>query len=175
MLGTLYQLIIFNRSERGVFDYFKWPVALGINKISVLQAIFTMLWTYSLISGIVKAHAIRKRSGYLMILRKDIPFAGALAYSGWSDDQMKGYKGQLFMLTLTWYVIMFALIILIYLGYVVLTHQSVGIYFTDNTFISAYGSTLITIIPLVIAIPTIIVRQTVFSRDFIREQDAPVK
>ena len=79
------------------------------------------------------------------------------------------------MLTLTWYVIMFALIILIYLGYVVLTHQSIGVFFTNNTVISTYGTTLMTIVPSLIAMPTIFVRQTVFSRDFIREQDAPVK
>ena len=178
MLGTLYQLITFNRSERGVFDYFKNGRLLWVLiKISVLQAIFTMLWSILLlIPGIVKAYAYTQAIPKAVDdFEKGRPLQGALAYIGWSDDQMKGYKGQLFMLTLTWYVIMFALIILIYLGYVVLTHQSVGIYFTDNTFISAYGSTLITIIPSLIAIPTIIVRQTVFSRDFIREQDAPVK
>ncbi|UOX37830.1 hypothetical protein [Weissella cibaria] len=44
MLGTLYQLITFNRSERGVFDYFKnGRLPWVLIKISVLQAIFTML------------------------------------------------------------------------------------------------------------------------------------
>ena len=178
MLGMLYQVVVFNRADRKIFDYFKnarfsWLLI----KISLLETIFMFLWgILFVIPGIVKSYA------YMQAIPKAVddfekrrPLQGALAYIGWSDDQMKGYKGQLFMLTLTWYVIMFALIILIYLGYVVLTHQSVGIYFTDNTFISAYGSTLITIIPSLIAIPTIIVRQTVFSRDFIREQDAPVK
>lgn len=171
-------MITFNRSERGILDYFKngrlfWVLI----KISVLQAIFTMLWSVLLlIPGIVKAYAYTQAIPKAVDdFEKGRPLQGALAYIGWSDDQMKGYKGQLFMLTLPWYVIMFALIILIYLVYVVLTHQSVGIYFTDNTVISTYGSTLITIIPSLIAIPTIIVRQTVFSRDFIREQDAPVK
>ncbi|MGL4535994.1 MAG: hypothetical protein ACRCVC_05820, partial [Weissella cibaria] len=78
-------------------------------------------------------------------------------------------------LTLPWYMIMFALVIGIYLVYVFVAHQSIGVFFTNNIVISTYGSTLMTIVPSLIAMPTIFVRQTVFSRDFIREQDAPVK
>ena len=100
MLGTLYQLITFNRSERGVFDYFKnGRLPWVLIKISVLQAIFTMLWSILLlIPGIVKAYAYTQAIPKAVDdFEKGRPLQGALAYIGWSDDQMKGYKGQLFM------------------------------------------------------------------------------
>lgn len=178
MLGMLYQVVVFNRADRKIFDYFKnarfsWLLI----KISLLETIFMFLWgILFVIPGIVKSYA------YMQAIPKAVddfengrPLQGAVAYVGWSDDQMKGYKGQLFMLTLPWYMIMFALVIGIYLVYVFVAHQSIGVFFTNNTVISTYGSTLITIVPSLIAMPTIFVRQTVFSRDFIREQDAPVK
>lgn len=174
MLGMLYQVIVFDRKNLGIFAYFSdFRLFWLLTKIAFLQSVFILLWTILLIiPGIVKAYA------YMQAVPKAIDdyengrdMQSAMNYIRWSRDRMKGYKGQLFMLLLPCYGLIFVISIVIFIAVQFITHLNLADMVNEGTTFSILAPTLISAIPCLIVVPTIMVRQVVFAKDLIQNQE----
>ena len=169
-----FEAIVFDRKNLGIFAYFSdFRLFWLLTKIAFLQSVFILLWTILLIiPGIVKGYA------YMQAVPKAIDdyengrdMQSAMNYIRWSRDRMKGYKGQLFMLLLPCYGLIFVISIVIFIAVQFITHLNLADMVNEGTTFSILAPTLISAIPCLIVVPTIMVRQVVFAKDLIQNQE----